>query len=205
MIGEEARGHQHADPPARRGELQHALGEQLIKVGMAASLERVAAGLAAEGRDLARGRPGRIADHRVEPGVEARLAAIVEERLRELELPVEEPFAPRDARRGLAPPLLQPIRAVPEDAPRSPALNAGQLRGVIRSTSAGQNHAAHQASATVRQAASGAAGASELVDQAFLLMDDRRGVVGLLRDAESRRHCRREARGEVVSLEQRQR
>ena len=158
---------------------------------MAVSLERVAAGLAAEGRDLA-ARPPR-AGCRSPRRTRHRGAARRDRRrtLRGTRAP-----SGRTARGARRPPRFRATGAPadprsPDGAPRSAALNAGQLRGVIRSTSAGQNHAAHQASATVRQAASGPPAPPSSSISAFLLMDDRRGVVGLPRDAESRRDRRR--------------
>ena len=179
VIGQQPGRHQHAHAAVGRGELEHALGEQLVEVRVAVALQRVAAGLAAEGRELARGRPRRVADHGVEPGSFARLASLVEEHLGELQLPMEEPLALRSCRRGRAPLPLQRDRAAPDAAPRIAALNAGHARGVRRSTPAGQNHAAHQASATVRHAASGAASPASSSMTRSLRADDRRGVVRL--------------------------
>src|SRR5204862_8019565 len=83
---------------------------QSIEGGVSAALERVTARFPAEGRELPRGGPWRVADHRIESGVVAPLAAAVEECFGKFELPVEEAFAPCRFRNAAPPSLFQSIR-----------------------------------------------------------------------------------------------
>src|SRR6185295_1449636 len=94
---------------ARPRQRDRSLDEQLVTVRVSVGLRRVDAGVACEADDLRDGRsrarprvgftgvgadhvPRRVADDGVEAGPRPPLAAGLEERLRKLELPVEQPM-----------------------------------------------------------------------------------------------------------------
>jgi len=90
-------------PPAAPHERQGPLEEELVEIGVPAALETINARRARkihEPRGIvtvigAEHLPRRVADHRVESGVGARVAVRIVKHLGELERPVKEAFACR--------------------------------------------------------------------------------------------------------------